>query len=588
MALLASWLLAAVLLCASADSGKPRVARRVPLQAPTRPPASHPRNPLNNPQHLASHATALNMPPSSNAPGYVAAAVQMSCVGAYDTAPSDNIADTLTAMEQRVAEAARSHAQIITFPEDILCWPALGGTRLSLRVYGETVPTVPSVASLGLDKSIVPCGDVSFHARPQLQRMSCAALKYNITVVFNIVDVQPCDATNDDINCPPDGAFQYDTAVAFRSDGALVAKYHKAHLFSGGTQFNVPPKDQLPVYFDTPFGVRFGLVVCFDIEFGSPFWQLWALGIRDFPLPTFWSNTPPTYTATMVQQAKSRVWGINLMAANVGGCGSIPASASAGGGIYSRGQLLNVSFEPSVPTVNQVLVAAVPALATLAPTSTQPTRPASANESLCFASPPSPPAPPLSSKSQQPFACRLPFMDAMCVRLSASFATDPDGSTATVTSDGVQCDALYTVANNGTLTNSTTTEYVLAAVNSSVHEPASGTLALQLCMVARCSTTQNDGPDGNNDQVVCAPTWTGTLAFQRLTVSGRFASSHEVLPMLAVGSAQLVEPERLAVTRNACNTTATFWQEQPSAESMEPLFSLGLLAFPRNNEARTR
>lgn len=54
----------------------------------------------------------------------------------------------------------------------------------------------------------------------------------------------------------------------FRSDGLLVARYHKHNLYFEES-FNEPPQAEV-VTFDTPFAGRFGLIICFDILFHEP------------------------------------------------------------------------------------------------------------------------------------------------------------------------------------------------------------------------------------------------------------------------------------------------------------------------------
>ena len=52
---------------------------------------------------------------------------------------------------------------------------------------------------------------------------------------------------------------------------------------------------------------------------------------QDFPFASWWVNSQPLHNAIMVQQAKTRVWDINLIAANNG------EPLFSGGGIFSPG-----------------------------------------------------------------------------------------------------------------------------------------------------------------------------------------------------------------------------------------------------------
>lgn len=89
-------------------------------------------------------------------------------------------------------------------------------------------------------------------------------------------DLQPC-LTND-THCPTDGHYQFNTQVAFSESGQLLAKYHKSHLFYE-PQFDQPLTPDI-AYFDTSFGVRFGMMICFDLMFESPQKELLELGIK--------------------------------------------------------------------------------------------------------------------------------------------------------------------------------------------------------------------------------------------------------------------------------------------------------------------
>ena len=60
------------------------------------------------------------------------------------------------------------------------------------------------------------------------ERLSCLARDNSIYIVANIGDKKLCNAS--DPQCPPDGHYQYNTDVAFDSEGRLVARYHKVRI----------------------------------------------------------------------------------------------------------------------------------------------------------------------------------------------------------------------------------------------------------------------------------------------------------------------------------------------------------------------
>jgi predicted amidohydrolase len=57
----------------------------------------------------------------------------------------------------------------------------------------------------------------------------------------------------------------------------LLAVYHKTHLYFEA-QFDAGSGE--PVYFDTDFGARIGIFICFDIWFEHPMMDLIAVRLR--------------------------------------------------------------------------------------------------------------------------------------------------------------------------------------------------------------------------------------------------------------------------------------------------------------------
>lgn len=66
----------------------------------------------------------------------------------------------------------------------------------------------------------------------------------------------------------PTPAYRFFSLPPSRSDGLLVARYHKYNLYFEAA-FDVPPGPEI-VTFDTPFAGKFGLITCFDILFREP------------------------------------------------------------------------------------------------------------------------------------------------------------------------------------------------------------------------------------------------------------------------------------------------------------------------------
>lgn len=48
--------------------------------------------------------------------------------------------------------------------------------------------------------------------------------------------------------------------------------------------------------FDTDFGVKFGLMICFDVNLQSPAAELLRQNVKNIILPTMWWSELPFYT----------------------------------------------------------------------------------------------------------------------------------------------------------------------------------------------------------------------------------------------------------------------------------------------------
>ncbi|XP_045699143.1 vascular non-inflammatory molecule 3-like [Phyllostomus hastatus] len=208
-------------------------------------------------------------------------------------------------LEKAVKLAARQGAHIIVTPEDgIYGWVF---KRETIYPYLEDIPH-PEV-------NWIPCKDPQrFGYAPVQERLSCLAKDNSIYLVANIGDKKPCNAS--DPQCPPDGRYQYNTNVAFDSEGRLVARYHKYNLYAPETQFDFP-KDLELVTFDTPFG-KFGIFTCFDIFSHDPAVVLVEkLQVDSVLFPTAWGNLLPLLSAVPFHSSWARAMGVNLLAANV-------------------------------------------------------------------------------------------------------------------------------------------------------------------------------------------------------------------------------------------------------------------------------
>lgn len=234
---------------------------------------------------------------------------------------------------KQASAASNQGAQIIVFPEDGLY--GIGHSRDGIQPYLEPIPEVSG-------EPWVPCTNPKVKNTEILQELSCIALNNSIALVANMGDIKYCTKT--DPNCPQDGRYQFNTDVVFDTDGRLLAKYHKEHLFHE-EQFNTPAKCEF-VTFVTSFQVRFGVFTCFDMLFKSPALDLVRLyGVRNIVFPTAWFDGFPLLQANQYQQAWSHSTCVNLIAANL----LIADLGFSGSGIYECGEVKVYTYNTQSP-----------------------------------------------------------------------------------------------------------------------------------------------------------------------------------------------------------------------------------------------
>jgi predicted amidohydrolase len=147
-----------------------------------------------------------------------------------------------------VAALASQHgAQIIVFPENNP-YAYAEPTRRGMEAYSEPVPAV----------GVNPCQQRREYGHfIQTYGASCMAKNNSIVAVINMVDRVPCDKKESAV-CPDDGFFLFNTDVVFGSSGAILAIYHKAHIYGASPILNQPAVPD-NVTFEA-FGVTFGIV----------------------------------------------------------------------------------------------------------------------------------------------------------------------------------------------------------------------------------------------------------------------------------------------------------------------------------------
>ncbi|XP_049890807.1 biotinidase-like isoform X2 [Epinephelus moara] len=250
----------------------------------------------------------------------------------------------LDVYEEQAARAAQQGAQILVFPEDGI--HGFNYSRSSISGYLETIPDPQQ-------ESWNPCTEPGRYNNTEvLQRLSCMAHRYNLYVVANMADLQPCPLKTDpSSSCPPDGRWQFNTNVVFSSDGLLVARYHKYNLYFEKA-FDTPPQPEI-ITFETPFAGRFGLMICFDILFHDPTIVLVEKGVRQLIYPTAWMNQLPLLDTIQFQRAFSLGANVTLLAANIRSDRLI----MTGSGIYTPFSATYYHAQKGDPEEGRLLVA---------------------------------------------------------------------------------------------------------------------------------------------------------------------------------------------------------------------------------------
>eukprot|EP01136_Pigoraptor_vietnamica_P034225 Opistho-1_new@97930 len=421
--------------------------------------------------------------------------------------------------------AAANGTQLIVFPEDGLYGDQFD-TRESLAPFTETIPD-PRV------QTVNPCVDGGFDDRPILKRFSCLARTYSVVLVADMADLQPCGAS--DPACPSDGKYQFNTQVAFSPEGVLLARYHKSHLFYEAPTFDQPLSPD-PTYFDA-LGVRFGMIICFDMMFGNPTeTYVRSLGIRNILQSTWFENIPPLFSAAQVQQAYSRTWGVNIIAANSG-----KTFRLSGSGIYSSGEWVAYHYNPTKGGDDALIVADVDSEASLLP---NPRPLLVVGDGTSRDAPLQRPSRDLGGGWHPAW---LPYL-----KMTTFEASPGAKGSAVAETDGVRCEVDYEISAQGT-----GERYGVAALTGNILSVGQASM----CGILRCGI--------NTLCLLDIFDHTAKTVFSSFEIRGNFTSAQTVLALAATDGAQLFPHHALAADGSALRTTGA---------SNAPLLSALLLA----------
>ncbi|XP_078620816.1 pantetheinase-like isoform X2 [Branchiostoma floridae x Branchiostoma japonicum] len=252
----------------------------------------------------------------------------------------------LQVFEDQASAASKQAAQIIVFPEDGIY--GMGYTRDSIFPFLEEIP---DPVMHPWNPCLLP---YRHHHTEVLHTLSCIARNNSLVVVANMGDKQDCSREVDP-HCPDDGHYQFNTDVAFETDGQFIAKYHKYNLFYEN-QFDSPPRCEHVTF--TTFSVTFGMFTCFDILFKDPSVEVVEkLGVKNIVFPTAWGNALPLRHAIQYHQAWAMGENVNLLSANQ----HHPFFDMTGSGIYSGQSGALVYYHDSDwSSGGKLLVAVVP------------------------------------------------------------------------------------------------------------------------------------------------------------------------------------------------------------------------------------
>ncbi|XP_020635535.3 pantetheinase isoform X1 [Pogona vitticeps] len=396
-------------------------------------------------------------------------------------------------LEEAIKMAAKQGAHIIVTPEDGIY--GFSFTRETLYPYLEDIPD-PQV-------NWIPCTEPErFGPAPVLVRLSCLASDNAIYVVANMGDKKPCNFTDPD--CPSDGRYQYNTDVAFDSQGKLVARYHKLNLFMiEQLHFDAPKEPEL-VTFNTTFG-KFGLFTCFDILFHDPAVVLVSnLHVDTIIFPTAWINVLPHLTAIEFHSAWAMGMRVNVLASNT----HLRSRNMTGSGIYAPDG--PTAFHYDAKSENgHLLVAELDSRPSLSPTYLS-----ALNWSL-FATT-------IKPFSEEPNFTGIVFFD----EYTFSELTKEAGN-LTVCQKSLCCHLSYRMTEQ-----QEDERYVLGAFDG-LHT-VEGEYYLQVCTLLKC---------GSTDLQTCGqPVTAAYTQFDYFSLSGTFSTNY-VLPEVLLSGVQLAPGE---------------------------------------------
>ena len=105
--------------------------------------------------------------------------------------------------------------------------------------------------------------------------------------------IQLCKWTKIFIQLSCSNVCHFNTALAFDREGQIICQYHKYNLYGSEQLYLNKPFYPKGVYFETDFGEKVGLLICFDINFAEP---VKLHNVDAIAYPVAWTDELPFLT----------------------------------------------------------------------------------------------------------------------------------------------------------------------------------------------------------------------------------------------------------------------------------------------------
>ncbi len=202
--------------------------------------------------------------------------------------PIELLFKTLDQFRGFIIQAKTSGADIIVFPEYGLTSNIVTKKQVTQDIFDQFAQEIPTKLADGDEADNCDSQYIGV-----IESLSCMAKEFSIYLVVNLVTRE--------ILSDNSAKKYYNTNLAFDRKGHLVAVYHKYNLYI--EQFISKPDEAVIAIFDTDFGIRVGLMTCFDINYPHPAQDL----VDDYKVdaiayPTSWVDERPFLTGRQILQ----------------------------------------------------------------------------------------------------------------------------------------------------------------------------------------------------------------------------------------------------------------------------------------------